>query len=125
MADIHKTVVKEKDLTQLTAIGNISWQEITNSLREFYKSGFTTNLLWDFTQADFTGIQSDNIRMIITTSMSLAPLRKNGKTAIVASSAYANALIRQYEIISEVNKHPINHGIFNRVEEAMEWFNSK
>ncbi len=51
MAQIQKYVEKSKDLTVITVTGKVTSGEVIEALDDFYWSGFTLSLIWDFSGA--------------------------------------------------------------------------
>ncbi len=124
MARIEKKIEKNKDLTILVVTGKVSSDEITDALRDFYKSGFTLKLLLDFSNSEFSDLPSDQLPLIISVAKSYAHLREGGKTAIVMSSGVGFGIGRMYETLSEIEQHPITHNICKSIDEAMDWLES-
>jgi len=124
MAQIQKRIEKKNDLTILTVHGKVAAEQIIEALVDFYEGALTSKLLWDYTDADLTGVKNDELRQISSVAVSYAHLRKDGHTAIVMPATLGFGLGRMYEIICENDESPINYNIFKDAREAREWLNS-
>jgi hypothetical protein len=114
-------VDQEKELTTITVAGKITADQIITALEGFYTESPTTNLLWDFSRVVFSKMTQEEIGKILFTAKAHAPARKSGRTAIVAPTDYEFGFARMYEIMAEVNQHPIDHRAFRLKDEAMKW----
>lgn len=123
MASIKRKNIKVGCLTILTVNGALTCEEIIHAMEDYFKNDVTPYLLWDFTDADLSKITEKNMRQIIALAKSNAHLRKNGKTAIVAPRDLTFGLSRMYEMLSELNKHPIQHYVFKDINGAIAWLN--
>ena len=124
MADILKKVEDENDLTIMVVHGQITADMIIAALVGFYEGAFTSRLIWDYTDADLTEVQNDELRQISSVAVSYAHLRKEGQTAIVMPETLGFGLGRMYEIICENNESPIHYNVFKDIEKAREWLSS-
>jgi len=121
MAQIQKKIETKNDLTILTVHGKVAAELIIEALVDFYEGAHTSKLIWDYTDADLTGVKNDELRQISSVAVSYAPLRKDGQTAIVMPAALGFGLGRMYEIICENDESPINYYIFKDIKKAREW----
>ncbi len=124
MAQIKKKIVKEKDLTIIEVTGKITSNEIIEAIIDFYKSDFTLKLLWDLSKSDMSGITGDHLREILSVAKSYAHLREGGKTALFTTLPLGYGIARMYEILSDVNQHPIQNSVFRSLDKAMAWLES-
>lgn len=124
MAHIQKRTEKKNDLTILVVHGRVTADQIIEALVDFYKGAFTPKLIWDYTDADLTGVKNDELRQISSVALGYAHLRKDGQTAIVMPATLGFGLGRMYEIICENDENPINYNIFKDIKKAREWMNA-
>lgn len=121
MAEIRREVKKQNDVTIMTASGKITAGHIIDALTDYYEGEFTTNLIWDYTDADLTDIANADLQRISSASRRYTHLRKEGKTAIIVSEPLGVGLGRMYEIISEMEENPVQYHVFKTRREALEW----
>jgi len=121
MSEITKTVYEDRNLTILTVTGDVTPEQILDALGEFYGSGFTERLLWDFSGATAADFPSKGLEEILAFARNHAHLRTSGKTAIVVSGVLGFGMGRMYSILSEVKGHPIPHRVFRDMNEAITW----
>ncbi|MBI1387286.1 MAG: hypothetical protein GC154_02415 [bacterium] len=122
MPDITVLTDREKDLTVHVVAGNITAFQIEEEIKRFYQNTPTQNLLWDLRNADLSEIKSDEVKKILSLSLSLSPTRApDGKTALVASSDMEFGVGRIVENYTEIYKHPIRIRLFRSFAEAMRW----
>ncbi len=121
MAQITRETFNDKDLTILTVCGELTAGQLIGALEEFYKSDFTSRLMWDFSETDLTAAKRENIEEVIAVAKKYAPLRKEGRTALVAPRVVDYGIARMYEMISENKGHPVSHAVFKDRDEAMNW----
>lgn len=124
MATIKRTNRKDDLLTIFTVNGPLSCDEVIHALDDFYKHEVTPYLLWDFTDADLSGINQNDMEQIISTAKSNTYLRKDGKTAFVVSQDLSFGMSRMYEILSELSEHPISPSVFRDMNKAIAWLKS-
>lgn len=124
MAPIKRTNIENTSITILTVSGVFTYEDTINALDDFFNNGVTPYLLWDFTNADVSGITQEDMELIIEYAKSNAPLRKNGRTAIVVNHDLAFGLSRMYDTLSEIREHPITHCVFRDMDKAKNWLNS-
>jgi hypothetical protein len=120
MASIKRTKRKDASLTIFTVSGVLKCEEAIHALEDFFKD-VTPYLLWDFTDADLSGINRKDLEQIIMVAKSNAHLRKNGRTAFVVGHDLSFGMTRMYEILSEIREHPIHHHVFRDLDKAITW----
>jgi hypothetical protein len=121
MAEIRKEIEKQYDVTIMAASGKITAGQIIDVLIDYYEGEFTSNLIWDYTDADLTDIANADLQRISSASRRYTHLRKKGKTAIVVTEPLGFGLGRMYEIINEMEENPVRYNIFKTRQEALEW----
>ncbi len=124
MAQIKKKIVKGKDLTIIEVTGKVTSGEIIDAIVDFYESAFTLNLLWDLSGSDMSAITGDHLHEILSIAKSYGHLREGGKTALFTTLPLGYGIARMYEILSDVNQHPIQNSVFRSLDDAMAWLES-
>lgn len=124
MATITRTNRKDELLTILSVNGVLTCDEVLHALDDFYEHDVTPYLMWDFTEADVSGITQNDMERIISAVKSNTPLRKNGRTAFVAHHDLSFGLSRMYQMLSEVSEHPIPPIVFRDRDSAIAWLKS-
>ena len=121
MATIKRTTQREASLTILAVKGVLTSQEIIGALAEFYEHDATPHLLWDFSEADLSGITSAHMEQIIAVSKSKAHIRPDGRTALVVQKDLSFGLSRMYETLADISQHPVAYRVFRDKDEAVAW----
>ena len=121
---IRTKVDKSANLTVEICTGKIDIAEISEKVVEFYKSAPTMNILWDFTEADVSGIEADEIKNLADFAAGRTHSREGGKTAIVSPGDVTFGLSRMFQSFTELTDHPAEVRIFRTVDEAKRWFES-
>ena len=116
-----KRMKKDESLTILTVSGLITRDEIIQAFEDFINHEVTTNLLWDFIDADLSSITRVDLEQIVMFSKPYAHLRKNGKTAFLVPKDLPFGLSRMYQTFTEIKEHPILVSVFRSQEEALVW----
>ena len=111
----------EKRLTAITVKGIVSSDQLIQILEDFYQGEFTLNLLWDLSLADLSGLRRTQLENVMLYAKRQAHLRPGGRTAIVTSGQLHYGIGRMYEILAEVQNHPLSHYVFNDLQEAKDW----
>jgi len=124
MAQIQKKIIKNKNLTIFKVAGKFTSDEIISVFNEFYNSKYTLNILWDLSESDFSELDTDHLRRIISAAKNYAHLRVGGKTALFTTLPLGFGLARMYESLSEANQVPISNRVFRSIDEAMAWLES-
>ncbi len=121
MGQIKVLVDRHRRLTTHEVAGRITFEEIVSALERFYSHTPTLHILWDFSQADASGLTNEDVKNIMFFAKSRMHGRTGGKSALVGIGDLEYGLGRMYEILAEVYEHPIVHKVFRNCEEAVEW----
>lgn len=121
MAQIQKQREADGATTVLLVTGKVIAEEIVAAIEDFYRQECTRNLLWDLTRADLTELTMAQLRQILSFAQGYKHLRGKGKTAIVTASDLGFGLGRMYEILCELDNHPIPLKVFKAMPEARDW----
>ncbi len=108
-------------LTVLVVTGPVSPEELRNRAVEFVRYHPTPLALWDFGQAEFSTVSSNDIRSVFDAARPFAENRRSGKTALLFSSALGYGMGRMSEAIAEHREFPYTFRSFWDREAAMQW----
>lgn len=124
MAIIIKKIIKELDLTVFAVVGQVFFEQMKDTMADFYNSDFTKNTLWDFSKADFSNITDRQRVEIISVSKKSGQLRikKGGRTAIVVADDLSYGLARVHEAYSHIFGYGLQLSIFREFDEALDLF---
>src|SRR5215203_4463352 len=81
------------------------------------------DILIDYRETDFTGIQVNDLQIVLNYHKQLAPVLGNGKLALVMSSVRDLQLARQYERLNEKIVHA-KIMVFDDDSRAIDWFST-
>lgn len=122
MGKIEKRFDEEKSLTVFTVSGEVSADEFSQAIQEFYEKGpVTKKVLFDLTDSILDNLRSEEVLNISRTPRHIPEQRVGGKTAIVAPSDLAFGLARMYEFSSDPADIPFVIKVFRTMEEAKKW----
>lgn len=121
MAQFSWTVDKKRNLTIFSVSGILREDEFIETIDKFYAGEFTLNTLWDFSSADISSFDADQIRRVIFHSKQYLERRAGGKTAYVVSSDFGFAIGRMYDTFTELEESPVLYRVFRDSKEAIEW----
>jgi hypothetical protein len=79
------------------------------------------DILIDYRETDFTGIQVADLQIILNYHKELAPVLGNGKLALLMGSVRDVDLARQYELLNETVVHA-KIKVFSDEQTAIDWF---
>ena len=121
-----ETIVDEKqNLTIHKCSGNLTEQEILDTIHSFYDGDPTLYTLWDFTNASMSGISPRAITKMFALIQKLGPGRRGGKTAVVAPEDLEYGMARMFQIMSDVNDFPFKIKVFRYFGDASQWLLGK
>jgi len=113
-----------KDLTTLTATGNITFEDIIEVVKTFKDDPPAKNILWDYSEAypvdPFDATDMDKIAALAKTNLNLRE-QPDGKTAFAATSDFIFGLVRMYTTYLELQGPSHHIQVFRSLDEAHEW----
>ena len=113
-----------QDLTTLTAMGNITFEDIIAVVNSFREDVPAKNILWDCSQAypddRFDAEELDSIASLAKTNLNLRS-HPDGKTAFVATSDFVYGITRMYTTYLELQGPAHEIKVFRSLEEAHRW----
>jgi hypothetical protein len=106
-------------------IGEISFEEVMTTLRQFWEGQLTISVLWDFrkgSMARFSFIEIERVADYVTFQ---AEKRTGRKTATVVSRESEYGLSRLINTLRVIRKVPLQLKIFRSMEEANQWLDEE
>jgi hypothetical protein len=122
---ITTSVDKDKQLTTHKVIGEISFEEVMTTLKQFWEGQLTLKVLWDFrkgSMANFSFIEIERVADYVTFQ---AEKRAGGKTATVVSRDSEYGLTRLIDTLRDMRRVPLQLKIFRSMEEANQWLDEE
>ena len=122
---IKTSIDNDKQLTTHTVMGEISFEEVMTTLRQFWEDQPTMNVLWDFREgsmAQFSFIEIERVADYVTFQ---AEKRAGGKTATVVSSDSEYGLSRLMDNLRDIRRVPLQLEILRSIEEANQWLDEE
>jgi len=124
MGTIETTKDKSLSLTMNIARGQISYDDFTNWINDYYSGAITRYVLWDFTEADVSGISSkeyEKIAALVKKKSDQKEGKKGGKSALVHSQDVGFGLGRMFEALSRMEGIEFEFKSFRCMAEAKKW----
>ncbi len=121
MGTIATTTIRERDITIKSIEGSVSFQELKQWVSEFYSERVTRNTIWDFSGATIVDLRSQDIRRIFNFTRQYLPAGQRGKAALVVSSEFQFGLSTLYKTHHDLSDHNVEHRVFRRFQDALEW----
>lgn len=121
METITKRVEPEHDLTLFFVVGKLTANKLVKTIRDFYESSITLNVIWDLTKSDLTQANTQDVELVAALSADYANLRPSGKTAIVGPDDLTFGLARMYELNKNSNDLPFDTRSFRSIDDAYSW----
>lgn len=122
---IKTTVYTEHNLTSFKCSGDLTEQELLDTIHSFYDGGPTLYALWDFSPASMNNVSSEAVRKMFTLIQRLGSARLGGKTAVVVSRDPGYGMARMFQIMTDVNDFPFKIKVFRYFGEASQWLLEK
>ncbi len=119
---ITTSVDNEKQLTTHTVIGQVSFEEGMETLKQSLEVQPTRNVLWDFRKASLARVSSKETEAMMNYIQHHSEKRSGGKTALVASGNLEYGLSRMAETLAEIKTISIQINAFRSFKEAIQWF---
>ncbi len=109
------------DLTVFTASGVLTFDEVMETLREFYDAYPTRKVLWDLRAVTVQSITADELRQAVSFIKLHEDKRPQGRTALVGSTDLDSGLSRMGDAFADAGGIPWKIRVFRSMEEAMKW----
>jgi len=115
------SVIRDADLLTFSTTGKLTRDEIISGIREHYPTFFGRSTLWDFSNADVTGLTQTDFGLIAAAASSVMPRGVPRKTAYVVSNPASYVIACKY-LNEAVNvRLPAEYAVFNSVRAARDW----
>ena len=119
MSKIETSIDYRLDLTVHTVFGDLTSQEILDKLETYYQGRPTTLILWDFTNATWSGISSNELHNTVMKAKKYS--RPGGKTALVFSKDADFGIGRMLEALAAIEDYDYKFGSFRSIKDAEKW----
>ncbi|MBU1240562.1 hypothetical protein KKF84_21830 [Myxococcota bacterium] len=124
MGSISTTLFADRDITIKTIEGVVSFKNVQQWVREFYQESVTRNIIWDFTGASIIDLRSQDVKRIFHFTRQFIPDNSKGKAALVVASEHGLGLSKIYKTHHDLSAHNVEHRIFRKFQDALEWIES-
>jgi hypothetical protein len=105
----------------------LSFEDVSNTIRSFYEGMPTLNVLWDLSSANTDALSSEQVKQIATLLQKLRREREGGKTALVSPGnstfGLARMLVMLLDVIEET--YPVKMKVFREIEKAIQWLSEE
>ena len=108
--DIKRNLVTQK------CVGAIDIGEVKIKIEEHFKVSPTKNILWDLTEADLTGLASEQIRKL---ALQIAAVKPESKSALLVNSALSLGLANMFATYMDLEFPNVLLRVFVNQEEAL------
>jgi hypothetical protein len=122
---VRTVIDKEKDIIEHIATGDVVDDEMFEAQREFYENSPTRLQIWDMTEGNVTGVTIGGMRTFVERDSRKGQARKDGNTAVVASTQLQFGLARMAEAFGEFVSLPFAFRVFKDRAEAFTWLNEE
>jgi hypothetical protein len=112
---------KERNLTTYLCSGPVTMDEIREQLLTFYGGRPTLNTIWDFSEADVSGLSRADIENIAKFVKTAAHSRDGGKTALVFPPDMLMDMGPLLVGISEIEVPEAKIKIHQDIQAALDW----
>lgn len=124
MGVIDRKTDPERDLSIITAGGELTAREIRQGIEEYYAGTATRLILWDFSSADLSRIKAEEVSYLVQLTLQFRDRRPSGKTALVLPSDLAFGMGRMFEMLADLQggtPSEVDYRSFRNGDEALTW----
>ena len=107
---------KKRNLVMQKCVGAIDIGEVKIKIEEHFRVSPTKNILWDLTEADLTGLTSEQIR---TLALQIAAVKPQSKSALLVNSALSLGLANMFAAYMDSGFPNVRLRVFVNQEEAL------
>ena len=118
---IETIIYPKRKYTVQECSGDITTKELFDTAQSFFGDLYTPNVIWDFSKASLADIPSDFVRQSSEMVKRLGVARRNGKSAVIASSDLEFGLARMFQIMTDNGEIPFKIKVFRYFGEATQW----
>jgi len=109
------------DLTTHVVTGEVRGEDLQRAAMAFLKDSPTRLALWDFTEAQFSTLTTQDLVAVFDSLVPYAEARRGGRSALLFSSTVGFGLGRLSEALAEVRDFPFELKAFGRRSDALLW----
>jgi hypothetical protein len=116
------------DLTVHTFEGAITSQDIIGTIEEYYRGRPTSNVVWDYAEAEFDQCGEENLKSIVMAASKHAWSTSNAKSfksALILPGDPQFAIGRMFETFAELENTSTQIQSFRSMTEAKQWLGVK
>ena len=121
VVEVDKSVDVEKRLTAITVKGIVSADQLDTNSGRVLPGRIHIEPAVGPEPGRLVRIAQDQLENVMLYTKRQAHLRPGGRTAIVTSGQLHYGIGRMYEILAEVQNHPLSHYVFKDLQEAKDW----
>ncbi|MEP0821433.1 MAG: hypothetical protein HRF44_01160 [Ignavibacterium sp.] len=124
---IHTTIDKERNITVHTATGNLTYEELVQTLESFYRNtDAPENVLWDGRQASLVNLTAGQLQQLATYTKKIQReglAVKGGRRALLAPASVDYGLARMIGSFKDLLAEDIKFEVrtFRTYQEAIDW----
>ena len=119
MADIYTDINNEKDLTTITVTGELTPDDISNAIKNFYNNP-TRLVLWNANHCQLDNLSPTDLEEASKLISQIKPDHSEGKTAFVLESTDFGLGVL-FETFTKIQHLPREYRSFTSEEEAKRW----
>lgn len=123
MATFETVVDREEDLTTVRVRGEVTADEIAAHARRYLEEGPTSKVLWDYREAEGSGITANDLVRMQASLKDLPFSAKKRRLAVLVEHDLAYGLSRMAITYGELSEMPVDYFVTRSEEEAMDWLN--
>jgi hypothetical protein len=124
MGEVDTQINRENNLTVHTVTGQPTYESIIQALSLAYAQSPTKSILWDASQAELSHLDGESWRRIMKKAKTFAPLRQEGKTAVVVGRNVDFGMGRMLEAFADIEETEFEFKVFRSIETATQWLDS-
>jgi hypothetical protein len=121
LATVSVVVHQEWDMTEKIVVGELTVADVITEMDRFYGGPITRRVMWNLEAATFNTLNPADVEYISQTASPRIIARKNGKSAVVATSDLGYGFSRMYQAYREISMVPVPYRSFRVRQEAIDW----
>jgi hypothetical protein len=119
------SVRHEPHIFIIAVVGDLSFEEIIETKRQYYAAELPCNVLWDFTLGSLDSITLEQIRKVALVAKSVVRRRDGGRTAYVGGQEVVFCVACMYAALAALAEIPVEYSVFKTTAEALAWFGDR
>ena len=119
------TSTKEDNIIINTVVGKVTIDGIFEHIKQNVEAWKEVPEIWDFNQADLSGISTEEWREMLNRLKKLAKIKPGQKTALLSSTDLSFGMMRALDMASELKDFPIKLESFRDKGEAKKWLSEQ